>query len=99
MLLVILSNGEDACWNVGGKKPDILNRDDWEEVETSSAFNRKRLYVTELRADSDELNYIRKRFDNLPMPKSEKTEPGVIVKDMRSVVWYGDMARFIFANL
>lgn len=39
-------------------------------------------------ADCDELEFIRKHFDNLPIPNHK-----------RVVKWYGDMADFIAQNL
>lgn len=43
---------------------------------------------TYLQADGDELDYIRSKFDNLPIAQHRET-----------VVWTGDLADFIFRNL
>ena len=63
----------ELTWWVGGDRPLAI-----EDV----------ILVVEVQADGDELAYIKRNFENLPM-RVNKPE----------VTWYGDDARFIVGNI
>ena len=46
-------------------------------------------WITDISADGDELEYILSRFRNIPLASSSRI----------TVSWFGDHAKFIFANL
>lgn len=106
MLCFELNNGETASWHVGKKAPKIENAGDWEQDnefdERSIPPDRSRLRVVEVFADSDELTYVLAQFDNLPKLREttdDNATTNLIVRNMRGTRWFGDMARFIYANL
>lgn len=106
MLYFELNNGEIASWHVGGKAPKIENADSWrqdnEPGTVAPSWKREKLYVVEVFANSDELTYVLAQFDNLPKLREttdDNMTTNLIVRNMRGTRWFGDMARFIFANL
>ena len=105
MLYFVLNNGETAGWHIAQRVPSIELEDDWEQENEPGdvqAFNRERLYVVEVFADSDELTHILRQFDNLPRLKEttdDNATTNLIVRNMRGTRWFGDHARFIHANM
>lgn len=105
MLYFTLNNGKTAQWHVGESVPKDLLSDRWEaEEEKESGFYVEpgHLQVVEVFADSDELTHVLARFENLPKLR-ETTEDNMttnlIVRNFRGTHWFGDHARFIWANL
>lgn len=72
MLVVSFADGTDLDWHTG------------EEV----SFDTTEKLPIEVQADCHELEYIERRFTNLPMVRN-----GGVIR------WFGDHARFIFANM
>ena len=71
-MMYIVSEDDEDTWHVGEDNP----------IDSEMV-----IYVTEVQADCDELEYLYQHFPNLPQAK-------------RQVVhFYGDVARFIVGNL
>lgn len=77
MLFIELNDGCTIEWHVGDKLQI------WQPIDPA----KPRRMAVEVEADGDELDFIAKKFSNIPMTTG------------RSVVWTGDMARFICKNL
>jgi len=56
--------------------------------EDTTGLRQTAALVIGVQADCDELEFIRDHFNNLPIPNNK-----------RVVSWYGDLAKFIVANL
>lgn len=76
MLVITMKEGtvgrKEHEWHIGEPRPSGLNL----------------LQVQEIQADGDELDHIKRNFDNLP-----------IANHVRVVRWYSEHARFILSHL
>lgn len=90
--MLVFKTNSGACieWHVGEKIPVIFqpkrNLEYWPNG-TEKEFPDT-IYVVEVYADCHELDLIERQFINLPMPHKS-----------RGGQWFGDMARFIHANM
>lgn len=73
MLYVVMTNNRCVGWHIGEQSP--LSHEDVQEVE-------------EIQADCDELEWIEKSFQNLPIHNRARVQR-----------WFGDQARFIASVL
>lgn len=90
MLYIVTNTGAEIHWHVGEGAPMVFQpkrpKEHWPNGHEKTFPDVN--VVVEVYADGAELDHIRQRFVNIPDRK-----PALSMK------WFGEMARFIHANL
>jgi hypothetical protein len=82
-MYAVLSDGQEIQWHVG---------EDVKEIWQPHNPKLPRRVVVELQADGHELEHVLKNFSNIPIRMVNRVPH-------RSMIWFGDHARFIYHNL
>ncbi len=69
------------------------------ETQPFQLFKLETAVRVSLLADGEEYDYIFDRFRNMPMPEQGFNLRGTLTMRSKTVHFFGDMARFILANL